>query len=111
MNTLEPKTTEPPEIAQSQRRPVFDCMFNPHSIAVIGATERPGSVGRTILDNLAAPQFNGNVLAVNPKHRKLLQHPCYPSISKVPGPVDLAVIVTPAPTVPALVGQCVDAGV
>ena len=92
-------------------RPVFDSMFSPHSVAVIGATERPGSVGRTILDNLAIPEFKGKVFAVNPKHRKLLQHTCYPSIGKVPGPVDLAVIVTPAPTVPALVGQCVDARV
>ena len=112
MSMAKTSSSEIPATPKSQpQRPVFDCMFNPHSVAVIGATERPGSVGRTILDNLSVHQFKGNVFAVNPKHRKLLQHPCYPSIAAVPGPVDLAVIVTPAPTVPALVGQCVDAGV
>ena len=78
-------------------RPVFDCMFDPRSIAVIGATEREGSVGHTLLRNLRSPQFHGKVFAVNPKHRKMMQQVCYPSIAKVPGPVDLAVIVTPAP--------------
>jgi acetyltransferase len=93
------------------KRPVFECMFDPHSIAVIGATDREGSVGRTLLTNLRAPQFHGKVFAVNPKHKKMMQHICYPSIAKVPEGVDLAVIVTPAPTVPGLVRECVDAGV
>ena len=102
-------TAQTPEM--DVKRPVFECMFDPRSVAVIGATDREGSVGRTLLTNLRAPQFHGKVFAVNPKHKKLMQHICYPSIGKVPGVVDLAVIVTPAPTVPALVRECVDAGV
>jgi acetyltransferase len=93
------------------KRPVFECMFDPRSVAVIGATEREGSVGQTLLANLRDQQFHGKVFAVNPKHKRLMQQICYPSIAKVPGGVDLAVIVTPAPTVPAIVGECVDAGV
>src|ERR1700758_5533323 len=93
------------------KRPVFECMFDPRSVAVIGATEREGSVGHTILANLRDQQFRGRVFAVNPKHKRLMQRVCYPNIAKVPGEVDLAVIVTPAPTVPAIVGECVDAGV
>ena len=92
-------------------RPVFECMFNPRSVAVIGATEREGSVGHTVLANLRSTQFHGKVFAVNPKHKRMLQQVCYPTIAAVPEGVDLAVIATPAPTVPALVGECVDAGV
>lgn len=93
------------------KRPVFECMFDPRSVAVIGATEREGSVGHTLLANLRDRQFHGKVFAVNPKHKRLMQQVCYPSIAKVPEGVDLAVIVTPAPSVPAIVGECVDAGV
>src|SRR5215470_8673445 len=107
MNMVETRTKAVAVTGEAQPpRPAFDCMFNPRSVAVIGATERPGSVGRTILDNLAIKHFKGKVFAVNPKHRKLLEHTCYPRIGKVPGIVDLAVIVTPAPTVPALVAEC-----
>src|SRR5260370_37198365 len=86
-------------------------MFTPRSVAVIGATDRKGSVGRTLLTNLGTKQFRGKLFAVNPKHKRILGQSCYASIASVPEPVDLAMIVTPAPTVPAVVGECVDAGV
>jgi acetyltransferase len=111
MHSVEAMTGTTAQISEADvKRPVFECMFDPRSVAVIGATDREGSVGRTLLTNLRAPQFHGKVFAVNPKHKKLMQHVCYPSIAKVPEAVDLAVIVTPAPTVPALVRECVDAG-
>ena len=89
----------------------LDCFFSPESVAVIGATDRERSVGRTVLVNLRNGSFRGKVHAVNPKRSELLDLPCYPAIGAVPGPVDLAVVVTPAPTVPAVIGECVDAGV
>ncbi|HEX4076831.1 MAG TPA: bifunctional acetate--CoA ligase family protein/GNAT family N-acetyltransferase [Candidatus Acidoferrales bacterium] len=89
----------------------LDAMFRPRSVAVIGATERPGSVGRTTLANLIGSSFHGNIYPVNPQHPEILGKRAYRSIGDVPPPVDLAVIVTPAATVPAVVGECVDAGV
>ncbi|HUJ30274.1 MAG TPA: bifunctional acetate--CoA ligase family protein/GNAT family N-acetyltransferase [Candidatus Acidoferrum sp.] len=93
------------------RRSTFDCMFTPRSVAVIGATDREGSVGRTLLLNLSNPAFRGKVYPVNPKRDQILGLRAYPNITAVPEKVDLAVIITPAPTVPGIIGECVDAGV
>lgn len=94
-----------------QARSALDCMFSPKSVAVIGATDREGSVGRTVLERLRIPSFRGRIFPVNPKHADVLGLPAYPGIGDVPEKVDLAVIVTPAMTVPGVVGECVDAGV
>lgn len=90
------------------RRPL-EPFFSPRVIAVVGATERPGSVGRALLENLRA--FRGRVCPVNPRRATVLGVAAYPDITAVPGPVDLAVIATPAATVPAVVQQCAAAGV
>ena len=89
----------------------LDALFQPDSVAVIGATERPGTVGRTILENLVHPSFHGKVYAVNSRHSEICGRKAYPSIGGVPEKVDLAVVATPAPTVPQIIGECVDAGV
>jgi len=89
----------------------LDPIFAPKSVAVIGATEKAGSVGRTVLWNLISNPFGGTVFPVNPKRESVRGIIAYPSIASVPGPVDLAVIVTPAPTVPGLIRECVEAGV
>jgi acetyltransferase len=89
----------------------LDATFNPRSVAVIGATERPESVGRTVLQNLLQPAFGGQVFAVNPRHSEVLGLKSYKSIGSVPEPVDLAVLATPAVTIPPLIGECVSAGV
>src|ERR1700690_732404 len=93
------------------QRSTFECMFVPQTVAVIGATDREASVGRTLLLNLLNGLFHGKVFAVNPKGAEVLGLHCYKSIASVPDKVDLAVIVTPASTVPAVVGECIDAGV
>jgi acyl-CoA synthetase (NDP forming) len=59
---------------QELQRPAFECMFTPRSVAVIGATDRKGSVGRTLLTNLGTKQFRGKLFAVNPKHKRILGH-------------------------------------
>ncbi|HUO33368.1 MAG TPA: bifunctional acetate--CoA ligase family protein/GNAT family N-acetyltransferase [Candidatus Acidoferrum sp.] len=91
-------------------RSAFDAMFAPRAIAVVGATDREGSVGRTVVENLKRAPFSGNLFAVNPKREKVLGFPCYGSILDLTGKVDLALIITPAPTVPEIVGECVKAG-
>jgi len=93
------------------RRPALDCMFSPQSVAVIGATDREGSVGRTVMERLHIPAFSGRIYPVTPNHAEVFGLRGYPKIADVPEKVDLAVIVTPAATVPGVVGECVDAGV
>ena len=88
----------------------LNAMFAPRSVAVIGATDRPGTVGRTVLENLLHPGFQGKVFAVNAKREQVLGLKAYKSIRDIPERVDLAVIATPATTVPQLIGECVDAG-
>src|SRR4051794_35288770 len=89
----------------------LDAIFAPKNVAVIGATETQGSVGRTILWNLISNPFGGTVFPVNPKRPSILGIKSYPSIGAVPDRVDLAVLVTPASSVPGLIGECVAAGV
>jgi acetyltransferase len=96
--------------SSSRARPALESFFTPASVALIGATEREASVGRTILENLVHSSYHGQVFAVNPKRSELLGVRCYPSVATLPEPVDLAVIVTPAATVPGVVRECVDAG-
>jgi acetyltransferase len=86
-------------------------IFSPATVAVIGATEKVGSVGRTVIWNLISSPFGGTVYPVNPKRVNILGIKAYPTVHDLPDPLDLAVIVTPAPTVPGIIGECVEAGV
>lgn len=89
----------------------LDALFQPSSVAVIGAKDTPGAVGATILSNLIHGGFKGNIYPINPKRKKVFDLPCYAAIGDVPECVDLVIIVTPAATVPDLVAQCVAARV
>jgi len=84
------------------------CFFSPVSVAVIGATDRPGSVGNTVLQNLLSG-YKGRVFPVNPSRSEICGLPCYASIRAVPEAVDLVVIVIPAHAVPDVVAECVAA--
>jgi acetyltransferase len=95
----------------SPRQPPLHSFFAPASVAVIGATETEGSVGRTVLWNLISSPFGGTVFPVNPKRASVLGIKAYPQVSDVPGGVELAVIVTPAPSVPDIIGVCARANV
>jgi acetyltransferase len=94
-----------------RRAAALDTMFNPATVAVIGASERPGSVGQKTLAALQAGQFTGKLFAVNPARASILGIAAYAHIADMPGPVDLAVIVTPAETVPGIIAECVQAKV
>jgi acetyltransferase len=91
------------------RRPALNAMFAPESVAVIGATERPGSVGRALLENLKS--YRAPVYPVNRKQHRVLGVPAFPKIGAIPDRVDLAIIATPAATVPDVVEECAAAGV
>ena len=112
----EPTATQTPVQSPSVQgpRPVrgsLKTFFKPRSVALIGATEKAGSVGRTILSNLIASPFGGTVYPVNPNRPSILGVQCHPSVATIPEPVDLAVIVTPAPSIPAIIGECGEAGI
>jgi len=98
------------DILRATRHPL-DAIFRPSSVAVIGATPRSGSVGRTLLWNLISSPFGGTVYPVSPTHASVLGVKAYPSIAHVDEAVDLAVIATPAATVPGLVAECAARGV
>ncbi len=83
----------------------------PRSVAVIGASERAGSVGRSVLWNLLSSPFGGTVFPVNSKRSNVLGIKAYPSVRDLPEKVDLVVVTTPADTVPGIIQESVDAGV
>ncbi len=87
-------------------------LFNPpRSIVIIGATAREGSVGGVVTRNLLTKFRGGRVYLVNPSYTELLGHRVYRSVLEIPDEVDLAVIVTPAPTVPRIMSECAAKGV
>ncbi|MFL6582305.1 MAG: GNAT family N-acetyltransferase [Burkholderiales bacterium] len=85
-------------------------LFAPESVAIIGATERPGAVGSVLMENMLSAKFAGALYAVNPKRAQVHGVVCYPSIREVPRPVDLAVVATPAQSVPGVIDACGRAG-
>lgn len=89
----------------------LDVFFKPSNVAVIGATEHENSVGRTTLWNLISSPFGGTVFPVNPKRSNVLGIKAYPGIKDVPEQVDLAVVITPAKTVPQVIRECGECGV
>ncbi len=89
----------------------LDRLFNPKSIAMIGASGTPSKWGFIVLLNILKEGFKGPVYPVNPKLKSILGVTCYPSLDAIPDPVDLAIITTPAPTVSALIDECGRKGV
>jgi acetate---CoA ligase (ADP-forming) len=89
----------------------LDGLFRPRSVAVVGASRRPGSIGRQVVANLIGGGFQGPVYPVNPKAEVVLSVPAYASVKAIPGPVDLAVLVVPPDAVLAVAEQCGKKGV
>lgn len=83
----------------------LDRFFTAHSVAVVGASARAGSVGATVLSNLMTGRFQGPVWPVNPKYRQLEGLATFPNVDALPGCPDLAVICTPAATVPGIISR------
>lgn len=92
-------------------RHYLDRFFRPRSVALIGASDRPGSVGRQVLHNLEFAGFQGTLMAVNPRHRRLGSLACVPTVLDLPEVPDLAVISIPAAAIPDVLDQCGRAGI
>lgn len=93
----------------SQER--LNYLFSPESVAVIGATDKPGSVGAALMRNLIGSGYEGVIYPVNPNRKSVMGVKSYASIADIPDRVHMAIIVTPAATVPGVVEQCGKAGV
>lgn len=86
-------------------------LLSPGSVALVGASERPGTLGQVVLANLRQGGFRGPIRLVNPRYKELNGDPCYTSLEDLPEPVDLAVVAAPAPAVPDIIAQAGRAGV
>ncbi len=89
----------------------LDKIFDPRRVAVIGASNTPGSVGFSVFRNMLEAGFHGVVYPVNPKREAVQGVQSYPDVASLPRTPDLAVICTPANTVPGLVRECGEAGI
>jgi len=98
------------DVLRAQGHPL-DPIFNPKSVALIGASERAGSVGRNVLWNLLSSPFGGTIFPVNPKRSNILGVRTYPSVSDLPEVPDLVVLTTPAASVPGLLRESVEFGI
>ena len=86
-------------------------LLTPRTVAVVGASTRPGTIGNTLLRNLTGGGFTGTVLPIHPTAKTVRGLRAYPSVSDAPGPVDLALVAVPAPAVADVVADCAHAGV
>jgi acetyltransferase len=89
----------------------LDYIFHPKSVAVVGASTRPGTVGNDIFRNLLYAEFNGSVYPVNPKASSILGVHCYASLADVPSEIDLAVLIVPSAGILGVVDQAIAKGV
>lgn len=106
-----PQLRDPSQDFIDYRPLPLDSLFCPRSVAIVGAKDTVGSVGRTIMANLMHPGFSGKLFPVNPKRKEVMGHLCYRSLSEVAEPIDLLIVVTPAATVPQIIREGVEAGI
>jgi acetyltransferase len=99
------------DILHQSRRRALDPILSPRSVAIIGATERKRSVGRTVLSNLVAGGFAGKIFPVNPIQETILGFHAFPTVAALPEVPDLAIIITPPKTVPGIIRECAVAGI
>ena len=109
--TPDPGRPERGQTSRGQRRGTLDPIFEPKTVAVVGASDAVGSIGRTIVWNLLSSPFGGTVYPVNPNRSSVLGVKAYPRLADLPEAIDLAVVATPSESVPGVIGECVDAGV
>lgn len=109
--TTRPAGRDPSNDVLSRSRTGLFRFFHPRRVAVVGATDKEGSVGRAVLQNLLKNPSRVPIVPVNPARDLVGGVKAYPSISRIPDPVDLAIIITPATSVPGVIEECVAAGI
>ena len=110
-STSQPSIEAAHDILHQSRRRTLDPILAPRSIAVIGATERKRSVGRTVMSNLIQGGFAGKIYPVNPIQDTVLGLHAFQNVSALPEVPDLVVIITPPQTVPGIIKECATIGV
>jgi len=98
-------------MSECSRASKLDVLFHPASVAVVGASTRPGTVGNDIFRNLLSAEFNGVVYPVNPKATHVMGVHSYANLAEIPGPVDLAVLIVPAAAILGVADQAIAKGV
>ncbi|MBI4211168.1 MAG: CoA-binding protein, partial [Deltaproteobacteria bacterium] len=88
----------------------LDAIFSPETIAVVGASEKLGSVGQSVFANLIQGHFRGQVYPVNPKRKTILGYPAYPRLQELPSRPDLVVVVAPSTSIPQVIRDAVEVG-
>ena len=113
MSTPVSSTIQKPFTATSRQTDhhPLDSIFAPKSVAVVGATEKVGSVGRTVLWNLMNTPFGGPIYPVNPTRPSVLGIKAYPKLANLPEKPDLVVVTTPAAIIPGIIGEAADLGI
>jgi predicted CoA-binding protein len=113
MNTPITSTIQKPfsTLDRQVGRHPLDSIFLPKSVAVVGATEKVGSVGRTVLWNLMNTPFGGPIYPVNPTRPSVLGIKAYPKLAALPEKPDLVVVTTPAAIIPGIIGEAADIGI
>src|SRR5690606_26101531 len=101
----------PGRLRARSRGPEIAPILEPESIALVGASDRPGSLGTVVLRNLLDAGFAGEIYPVNPKHKSVQGRRCYARVGDIGRPVDLALIVAPARVVPGVLRECGAAGI
>jgi acetyltransferase len=90
---------------------LLEALFSPQAVAVVGASTNPEKLGYSVLDNIIKYGYEGQVHPVNPKAKEILGRTCYPRVTEIPGPLDLAVIVVPSKFVAGVMRDCGEKGI
>jgi len=90
---------------------MLEAIFAPQSVAIVGASPDPSKLGHRVLRNIVDNDFTGRLFPIHPTAPRVLDLPAYPSVTAIPDPVDLAVIVVPSPAVLPVVDECGAKGV
>jgi acetyl coenzyme A synthetase (ADP forming)-like protein len=97
-------TSNPPDLG-------LDAVFSPRAVAVIGASGKRESIGFSLLHNLILSEFHGAIYPVNPRSEVIHSHKVYRSVTEIPDPVDLAVVMVPVPAVEPVIAECLACGI
>ncbi len=105
------QSSDPSQDLLGNHRLSLDMLFHPQTVAVVGATDKAGSVGKAVFQNLLKNPSGIRILPINPARPFVGGVAAYPSLTAAPGPIDLAILITPAASMPGLISECVEKGI